>query len=201
MNYEEIKEGVLKYVRDNFHEEIDKAYEYFFEEEYPEDFLKGTALRLAFINFEDWLICDYKIDNKESFIELYIKNNKGLKNTELKVLNEMQNSIISLYEISSLTPLVIQDIIFDIKLLPPAKVLRKGQIGDLFATRFLKINGRLKMTGCVYPYGKRKEKVLGYINKQFSRYIKDNKPDLTMRDFLKSHSDLFNIIWISHLYK
>lgn len=199
--------AVIGYARENHTDEIDKAYEYFWEEEYPEDFLEGIALDIAFVNFEDWLICDWKTENRETLIDLYIKENKGLKDKELKVLKEMKDSVISLYEVKSTTPhITLKDLILDTELtLPEKKGAKKAGgflIGDVFATRFLKIGEGYSMSGCVYPYGEQmKDKVLNYFNKQFSRYIKNETPDGTKQDFLNRHSDVFNTIWVSELCK
>ncbi|MBI4823003.1 MAG: hypothetical protein HY805_02080 [Nitrospirae bacterium] len=193
--------AVIEYARKNHADEIDKAYEYFFEEEYPEDFLEGIALDIAFINFEDYLICDWKTETHKTLIDLYINENKKLDDRELKVLNEIKDSVISLYEVSSTTPhITLKDLILDTEFNLKDKTTRFSG-GDIFAGRFFKINRGYSMSRCVYPYGgKMKKTVLEYFNKQFNRYIKNENPDGTKKDFLKFHSDVFNTIWVSELY-
>ena len=60
--------SIIQFVRENHAETIDKAYKYFWDDNTPDEFMGGTALSLGFLNFEDWLIFDYKVNNeKETF--------------------------------------------------------------------------------------------------------------------------------------
>ena len=54
--------SIIQFVRENHAETIDKAYKYFWDDQTPEEFMGGTALSLGFMNFEDWLIFDYKVN-------------------------------------------------------------------------------------------------------------------------------------------
>ena len=70
----------------------------------PDEFLTGNALYIGFVNFEDWLIFDYKTNNNgETFIDLYIKNSTGLKDDERTLLNKIKGSLLSLYEAVSVS--------------------------------------------------------------------------------------------------
>ncbi|MDP2168426.1 MAG: hypothetical protein Q8J64_08865 [Thermodesulfovibrionales bacterium] len=209
---EELLGKVIEYARANCEKEIDDAYDYFWEEEYPEDYLQGIALDVAFINFEDWLICDRQIRDGETIIDLYIRENTGLSGKELAVLREMKESVISLYEVKAASPEpFLSDLLlgaeFPVKKGLPPEGLNKG---DVFASRFFKIDGDYVMGKCIYPYGKgMKAKALGQIKKQFDRFMKNEKglatgkdlPAGLMREFLKKYSDTFNVIWFSNLYK
>ena len=55
--------SIINYVRGNYADVIDKAYEHFWDQSHPDEFLSGTALELGFVNFEDWLIFDYKVNS------------------------------------------------------------------------------------------------------------------------------------------
>lgn len=194
-------QSILCYVRENYKDVIDRAYEYFWDENSPEDFLSGTALSLGFANFEDWLVFDYKVNNhKERFIELYIKNNKELNNDELSLINKIKDTVLSLYEVMSVSEdrrILLKDLLMGSEFSLRDKTLAGGlNKGDIFAARLLNLDGRYLMSGSVYPYSKRQKKtVFEYINKQFKRYKKNENQDGTMKDFLRDYGDLFNIIW------
>ena len=157
----------------------------------PEEFLKGTALALGFINFEDWLIFDYKANEaKETFLNIYAACNKELKDDELALLNKIRCSLISLYEVVSVSR--------DKKDHPQRPAPRRGicfkreghdkrlKKGDIFATRLLTLDGKSVMSGCVYPYkAGDKQLVLGYIERMFKRYKKNENPEGSMETFLK----------------
>ncbi|MBI4689235.1 MAG: hypothetical protein HY754_03055 [Nitrospirae bacterium] len=196
-------QSVINYVRSTHAEAIDKAYEYFWDEKSPDEFLKGTALTLGFINFEDWLIFDYKAnDKKETFIDIYIRNNKELKAEERSLLDRIKGSRLSLYEVASVSKdkkIIIKDLLVDGDISLRHKTLTRGlKKGDLLATRILTLNGNKVMSGCVYPFRKEDKKaVLHYIDRMIYRYKKNENQDGTMETFLKDYGDIFNIIWIN----
>jgi len=164
--------SIIQFVRENHAETIDKAYKYFWDDQTPEEFMGGTALSLGFMNFEDWLIFDYKINKeKETFIDIYIKNNK-LKDDETALLNSLRDSVISLYEVSSVAKdkkIMLKDLLMDSEHILRDKSLTRGlNKGDIFATRLLTLDGKTCMSGCVYPYSAdHKKSVLVYVDKQF----------------------------------
>jgi hypothetical protein len=196
--------SVIQYVRENHADIIDKAYEYFWDNNNPDEFMSGTALSLGFLNFEDWLIFDYKVNaEKETFIDIFLKSNT-LKDNEVALLNSLKGSFISLYEVSSVAKdrkVVLKDLLMDSGPVLQDKTLTRGlNKGDIFATRLLTLDGKTCMSGCVYPFTvDQKKDVLTYMDKQFRRYIKNVKPDGTMRDFLKDYGELLNIIWMNFI--
>lgn len=199
--------SVIQFVRENHAATIDKAYEYFWDNNKPDEFMKGTALTLAFLNFEDWLIFDYKVnpEKEETFIDIYLKNN-AVKDNEAALLNSLKDSVISLYEVSSVAKdkrIMLKDLLMDSEHELRDKALTRGlNKGDIFATRLLTLDGKTCMSGCVYPYTiADKKTVLTYVDKQFRRYIKNVKPDGSMRDFLKDYGDVLNIIWMNLIMK
>ncbi|MEJ2191428.1 MAG: hypothetical protein P8Y39_03640 [Nitrospirota bacterium] len=68
--------SVVAFVRAKHVEEIDEAYDYFWEEEDPADFLGGRPLELGFMNFEDWLVCDYRPGEAKGFIDRFIEDSR-----------------------------------------------------------------------------------------------------------------------------
>ncbi len=193
--------SIIQFAREKHPETIDKAYKYFWDDQSPDEFMSGTALSLGFLNFEDWLVFDHKVDGKETFIDIYIKNNT-LKADEAAFLNSLKNSVISLYEVSSVAKdkrIVLKDLLMDTEHTLQDKALTRGlNKGDIFATRLLTLDGKTCMSGCVYPYAAaQKNIVLTYVDKQFKRYIKNVQPEGIMMDFLKDYGDVLNVIWMN----
>ena len=194
--------SIIQFVRENHADTIDKAYKYFWDDQNPEEFMGGTALSLGFMNFEDWLIFDYKVNKEnETFIDIYIKNNT-LRDDEIALLNSLKDSVISLYEVSSVAKdkkIMLKDLLLDSEHTLRDKSLTRGlNKGDIFATRLLTMDKKTCMSGCVYPYSAdHKKTVLSYVAKQFKRYTKNVNPEGTMRDFLKDYGDVLNVIWMT----
>ncbi|MEO0266394.1 MAG: SEC-C metal-binding domain-containing protein [candidate division WOR-3 bacterium] len=180
---------------------IDYAYEYFWDDFDPYKELSGSALEMANLNFWEWLVYDWVPDDEcgRTLIELYIENNRKLTLDELKVLNIMKNSVISLYEVQEVFPekgLLLKDLLiggeYDVREKTATRSVRKW---DIFATRLLHLDGKYIMSACVYPYSlKYKESLITYIKEEFEEYKKDF-PDRTMDEFLKTDGDLFNFLW------
>lgn len=198
-------QSMILYVRENYKDTIDKAYECFWEDNYPEDFLRGTALDIAFMNFEDWLIFDYEVNSdKETFIDIYCKCNKELKDDESALLNQIKGSVLSLYEVISVSheeEILLKDLLLGGDFIVSNKNLAGGlKKGDIFATRLLTLDGNTVMSNCIYPYtGGYKNTILEYIDNQFQRYTKNENPQSTMKSFLKDYGDVFNILWIDNI--
>ncbi len=196
-------QSIIEYVRANHAEAIDKAYEYFWDEEHPDEIMGGTALELGFHNFEDWLLFDYHAnENKETFVDIYMKGKKELTEEERKVLEKIKGSLLSLYEVVSVSKdkrVLIKDLLVGGEFSLRDKNLTRGlKKGDIFATRLLQLDGNSVMSGCVYPYpADQKKSVLTKIDKQFKRFIKNVNTEGTMRDYLRDYSDVFNLIWLS----
>ncbi|GAB4389848.1 MAG: hypothetical protein Kow0025_17850 [Thermodesulfovibrionales bacterium] len=203
---EEVNEAfqsVVGFVREVHAEEIDGAYEYFWEEDYPEDFLMGAALDLAFINFEDWLVCDYRRPDGSSYIDLYLEKNEASA-AQKTIMEAMKGSLISLYEVARTggETVVLRDLLLDREAVLSGEVPGELKLGDLFAARLLEIDGQRVMAPCVYPYGRgHRDAVLDFIDKQFSRYVKNKNPEGTMAQYLKDESYIFNTIWITSIFK
>lgn len=196
---------IIQYVRINHTEAIDKAYSYFWDGETPDEFLGGSALTLAFHNFEDWMVFDHKVNEEgDTYIDLFIKDNKDLDNQAVALLRRAKDSVTSLYEVISVEKdkrVLLKDILLDREAELKEKYLTQSlKKDDLFASRLFKLDNTDVMSACVYPYNSgQKKKVLAYIDKQFKRYIKNVKPDGTMQDYLKDYGDVFNLIWMNFI--
>jgi hypothetical protein len=76
--------------------------------------------------------------------------------------------------------------------------VEKIKVGELFATRLIKLNGEIIMGRCVYPFrASLKDEVLRYIDMQFKRYLKNENPSGNIESFLKDASSIFNTIWVT----
>jgi hypothetical protein len=199
-------QSIIEYVRAHHKEEIDKAYTYFWDEKQPDEFMSGTALELGFLNFEDWLVFDYKVNpGKETFIDIYANNTSSLNDDEKALLGKIKGSFLSLYEVSSVSRdkrIVLKDLLLDGEFSLRDKALTRGlKQDDIFATRLLDLDGRYVMSCCVYPYSASEKKtVLTDVQKLFARYIKNEDPDGTMASFLKTYGDTFNLLWMNYIH-
>jgi hypothetical protein len=198
-------QSIIHYVRMNHAEAIDEAYEYFWDEQHPDEIMSGTALELGFHNFEDWLLFDYRANEaKETFTEVYEKSNKELTDEERAVLDKVKASALSLYEVVSVSKdkrVLIKDLLMGGEFSLRDRNLTRGlKKGDIFATRLLTLDGNVVMSGCVYPYSvDRKKSVLNSVDKQFRRYVKNVNPEGGMKDYLKEYGDIFNLIWLNFI--
>ncbi len=199
----ELFQSVIDFARARHAELIDKAYEYFWEEDDPEDFFGGTALGLAFINFEDWFVCDYRTAEGDSIIDLYIGSKEDLPDEDLKALEAMRDSYISIYEVASSDgEVTLKDLLLGEEFTSPNESLRSLNKGDIFASRFVRIDGEHVMSRCVYPYTRNaKDRLLEYADTNFKRFTNRKKQDGTMRDFVKEESYIFNLLWLDNIFK
>jgi hypothetical protein len=191
--------SVVQYARQTHADEIDKAYEYFWEEEYPEDFLSGRALELGFVNFEDWLVCDYRPADGKGLIDRYVEEQRPGPEA-VRVLEAMRDSVISLYEVvAGNGAATLRDIALGEDV--PIKDERLSGLlpGKVFAARIIDLGGEHVLGRCVYPFADRKEAVLKALDSQFQRYLKNKDPEGDMARFIAEESYMFNTIWVSTL--
>ena len=118
---------------------------------------------------------------------------------EHNVLNMMENSVMSLYEVREIFPekgFLLKDLLlsgeYDVREKLATRSLKKW---DIFATRLLHVDGKYIMSGAVYPYHLRlKEIMLADIRDEYEVY-RNEYPDAAMDDFLKKNNDMFNFYW------
>jgi len=198
----ELFQSIMNFARSEHSEMIDEAYEYYWEEDDPEDFMGGTALSLGFINFEDWFVCDFQPKEGKPIIDLYREASEGLSDEENTALNALQESYLSIYEVISKDDTVaLKDLLLDEEFSVQNEALESLNVGDIFASRFLNLDGKRMMCRCVYPFSSgAKDVVLENFNIAAKRYLK-NEPEGTVRDFIKKYSYTFNIIWLDNIFK
>lgn len=193
--------SVIEYARESLKKDIDAAWEFFWEEDEPEDMMGGGALEVGFINFEDWFICDYKTD-EGSTIQKYIDATSPDDETA-SALKKLENSYLSLYEVKeSADVIILKDLAVggEIEIVEPR--LEQLADGDFFATRIIELDGKKVIGRCVYPFGaKMKSDVLNMLDGQFQRYTKNKNKGADMEAFLKEENYAFNIIWANSLMR
>lgn len=190
---------ISEFIYEHYQEDIQEAFEYFWEEERPEDILQGIMLDMGELNFDDWLTIDYRNPYGEGFLELYEKYS-DLSENEKKVLTALKESRISLYEVEdiALSRIRLKDLLRDKILEIISERLSRLKKGDLFATRFITIDGETFMGKCIYPFQSfHKDDVLKYLDMQYKRYLKNENPQGDMELFLKEASSVFNTVWLT----
>ncbi len=194
-------QDLLKFFKKHYEDRLDDAHFIFWDEFVPGEHLNDATVGVADINFWEWIVYDYLIDEEHSktLIDLYLDNNTKLSLDEHRVLTMMKNSIISLYEVQEVFPekgLLLKDLVlggeYDVREKAATRSLRKW---DIFAARLLHVDGTFIMSGSVYTYPiKQKERILDDLKGVFEDYRKDYLSD-TLDEFLKRNSDVFNFYW------
>ncbi len=197
---------VIVHMRQKHPELIDAAYDYFWEDEYPEDFLSGLPLELGFVNFEDWFICDYNTPETGFVTDLYLKETGQEEDKEKSAaLGALKRSFISLYDVKSAGGgAELEDALLGSACSLKSVPLDGLEAGGLFATRIISLAGRHVMGACIYPFGgdpSVRQSVFDSIDSQFARYKKNKNPGGALEEFLKQESYIFNVIWTSGLYR
>jgi hypothetical protein len=192
---------LLQFLGKHYHHVTEDARSLFWDDFTPEDHLDHVGLDQADINFWEWLIFDYMVEeaNDKTIVELYMDHNKKLSLDEHKVLTMMKNSCISLYEVQEVMPekgILLKDLVlggeYDVRENMATHRIKRW---DIFAARLLHVDNQYIISACVYPYLKQeKESILADINKKYEDYRRDY-PDAAMDEFLKPNSEDFNFYW------
>jgi SEC-C motif/Antitoxin Xre/MbcA/ParS C-terminal toxin-binding domain len=194
-------DNLIHFIGKHYRHVIDDARSVFWDDFAPEDHLDQVGLDLADMNFWEWLIFDYMVEDEhdKTIVELYMEHNKKLSLDEHKVLTMMKNSVISLYEVQEVMPekgILLKDLLlggeYDVREKMATRSLKRW---DIFAARLLHVDNKYVMSGCVYPYViQEKESILADINRNYEDYRQDYL-DAAMDEFLKHNSEDFNFYW------
>jgi len=199
--YIELYNDIITYARENYADELDEAYDYFWEEEDPTDYYMGTVLDLAFVNFEDWMVCDYRPREGKGFIDRYIED-KTPDAEKKALLESMRDSIVSIYEVMSSDngSLNLHDLARENDIQLPSENLESLKPGEVFAARIIEHKGEKSLGRGVWPFGaQRKDQAMGFFNAHVERVRKNRSTDENMDSLLKQDSYIFNNIWLSCL--
>ena len=200
-----IIQDVLDFSKKHYEDVIPDAFDYFWSDFEPDKSLPDELLETAEINFWEWFVYDYVLDDKigKTILDIYCEENAQLTQDELKVLNMMKDTVISLYEVLDVFPengLLLKDLLlggeYDVREKMATRSLRKW---DIFATRLLYLDGKYIMSSCIYFYPIiQKVSIIEHINNCFKDY-KNKFPEAFLEDFLKDYSDLFNFYWYENI--
>ncbi|MBI3795311.1 MAG: DUF2384 domain-containing protein [Nitrospinae bacterium] len=193
---------MIKFAKDVHKDSIAEAFEYFWGEYSFKDYLPKDFQEMAHINFMEWFIHDWVVDEDEAdcLIDLYEKRNRTLSSGELSVLNKMRRAVLSLYEVLEVFPekgLVLRDLLrgdeIEVSEQSATRTLRKW---DIFATRLIRLDGLTVINLGVFPFNiRRKDELVEELTSYFAEYVRDF-PGSTMNDFLKTEGgEFFNDCW------
>ncbi|AOT68559.1 hypothetical protein [Geosporobacter ferrireducens] len=182
-----IEEDVLVFaLQSNFHEEIERAKNKFYE-------IIGEldASHEIIVDFNSWLIYDYKDKNKASFIERYHKNTmEKFTEEENNFINQIKYAYLSLYEIRDRTgdQYQLRDIFTKKELQLTAAQLEDLRDGELILSRIVKADEGYWAVGnrSYIPVMFRNSIERNMINR-YEEFIKANSYG-TWEVFLKTHS-------------
>lgn len=191
---------IQKFIGKRFSDYVEDAFNFFWGDFDLGKYIDEGYYEYADINFHEWLVHDWvPCEDGKTIVDHFINNNLRLTADELKILNMMNKSVISLYEIQEVFPgngFILKDLLmggeYDVMEKLASTTLRKW---DIFATRLMILDGKFIMSGCIYPYPlMEKESIINYIKEEFEDFKEDYK-DAVMDDFLKSEGDIFNFLW------
>lgn len=195
--------AVIAYIRIKHTAEIDEAYDFFWEEEDPEEFLQGNAMTLGFLNFEDWMVCDYKPKDKPCFIDRYIEENSPSEE-QLKTLEALKSSFISIFEVKGPDGdgFLLHDLASkkDVIVSDP----RFGELptGYLLGARIIETPKEFLIGRCIYPFGTElRQDIIDSIEHQCARFRRHIDENATHADYLRSETYACNMLWTSHLFR
>lgn len=202
--WEGLFKSIIEYIREKHPAEIDEAYEFFWEEEDPGEFLGGTVLTMGFHNFEDWMVCDFKGETSgKTFIERYIEDNTPSED-ENKALKIMAESFICLYEVKEKgdNTVTLTDIVREKDVKIKDERLENLTKGDIFGARIIDIGQGPMLTKAIYPFGnKYKEHVMTHLNAMYKRYAKHCEGQADMETCLRQETYTINTVWVTCLFR
>jgi hypothetical protein len=197
----ELYNEIIAYARQNFGEELDDAYDDFWEDEDPTDYFMGTVIDLAFVNFEDWMVCDYRPKEGKGIIDRYIEEKNPVG--ELKsMLEAMRDSVISLYEVTAVDgdTLTLRDLPRDNETTVPTGGIEGLTPGEVFAARVIEQNGQNALGRGIWPFGsQRKDQAMEFFKSHIDRVHRNRDANEDINTTLKTDAYVFNNIWISCL--
>ncbi|MHB1647021.1 MAG: YecA family protein [bacterium] len=201
--------NLIDFYYQNYGETIELASFLFWEDFNPADYLKDASLERANINFTEYIIFDFIVneENDKTLIDSYIETygnsgnsrNSNLSFEEIEILKMMKNSYISLFQVKEVFEgqgLFLEDILinkeYDVSEKLATESLSKY---DILATRLLYLDGKYIMSGSGYPYPLiKKQEILNEIKLDY-KYYKKEYPNTTIAEYLKKNGNNFNTFW------
>ncbi|MCX7784836.1 MAG: SEC-C metal-binding domain-containing protein [candidate division WOR-3 bacterium] len=198
-------QDLLKFAYANYNIELHKAKLFFHQQMPTSEKMTPEFLQLADINFWDWVVYDWVIDTKtkKTLIDLYIESGTKLTAEDLKVLDMMKKTYISLYEVQEVFPekgMILKDLLLENEYTVQEKLATRSMLKwNIFATRLLSLDKKYIISGCNYPYPiTDKSLIVKNIKKYYRNYLRKNK-DGSWQELLKKDSHIFIDIWYASI--
>ena len=142
----EIEEKILEYILDNkFRHEIEEAKNSFYDQQ-----KQGSINTPLNLDFNSWLIYDYKMEDGKTFFEsYYINNHKYLSEQQERIMEKVIRSFASLYELKELKKNkgLFKDVFRKTESWISGNHLNQIAVKDLVFSRIIKVNDEFKFFG------------------------------------------------------
>lgn len=195
-NFEiQIEEKILAFLsQPQFRDEIECAREYFYRK------LAGANIEEIALDFNSWLIYDYKLKDHQTFFQKYfdmIKEN--LSDEEIVYMQKKMDSFLSLYQLKEIrnNKGLFQDIFTKVELWIDLDYLEEIKIKDLVLARMMEISNKGQFFGDkIYVPAIFKSSIERNMLEQYEAYRAKNRYG-SWKDFLKNDQLLlYNYIGI-----
>ncbi len=206
---ERLVRDIIKFSEKHYSDILDDAFNEFMFDFDPEDII-GKHIeygRILEINFMEWIIHDWGIKKHDgkNLIGLYIEKSSRLKKIELDILDRMQNSFLSLYEVQEVfyrEGFILKDLLMDHEYYVKEKAGTENCCKwDLLAARLIDLDDEIVINGGIYSYPlSEKGRMLNHLKESYELF-KTEFPQCTMSEFLKVWGSLFNLYWCDCITK
>lgn len=180
-----LKDKILRFSNEpRFKADIRDANDLFFEGREPDE--DDISM------FIDWFIYDYRLkDYNKSIIELfYLEKLQNLNNLEIGLLEERQNTVLGIYEVTGIERgrgIYIRDVFDNTeKFVNDVNTSKGMNRWDIVTLREITVSGKHCLSGTAYILPQSaKAGLIQYAKEEFIDFKKE-KPEATWRDFMKN---------------
>lgn len=146
--------------------------------------------------FLEWLVYDYRLKTGRTVVEQFlIEQGNRLPPEERAILQEWQDTAVSLYEVTAVEPgvgLALQDVfsgkVFQVR---DIRGSQRSAKWDLLAARLIRVHGIPELAGTAFRFPpSEKEEILRFVRKRYEAYQRAH-PEASFRDFLKAEGLVF----------
>ncbi|MCT4593354.1 MAG: hypothetical protein N4A57_03655 [Anaeromicrobium sp.] len=179
-----VEEKLFKFIsEEKYKEHMEKSKKLFYEE-----ISKNNVSDSFIMNFTDWILHNYKLDNKKNFIEEFLENHKSLNEKEIGYLESKLNSYLSIYELVSLKEKVgtFKDIFTNEEISINIDE-EEFKVRDLIFVRIMDLEGeKIPCSDTIYIPSMFKTVIEKNIKTYYDEY-KSKREFSDMVDFLRNH--------------
>lgn len=183
-----IEEDVLAFlIQTKFKKDVERAEKNFYRT-YEEEINETVS-----VDFNAWLIYDYKMEEGQSFIQKYLEDTRtSLTDQEKEFIINRKKSFLSLYELKEIRKDqgVLRDVFTKLDYIINLNQIKKINVGDLILSRIIEFSNEYKLVGGkLYIPSMFKITIEKNIFEEYERYKNTNKYG-TWQKFLKENSIL-----------